>query len=100
MSGKAEWVLDNLKNLGCFFLLSNIDPYTYLKHPVYFGNQSVDQRKEQGGRGLRAAELGCRSTVEELQGKGSIKGAPYQQHVEEHETLLIPTSFTHRQWPR
>jgi hypothetical protein len=96
MSGKAVWVLENLKNLSCFFVLSNIDPYAYLKHPVYFGNQSVDQRKEQGGRGLRAAELGCRSTVGELQAKGSIKGAPYQQHVEEHETLLIDSGLVDR----
>ena len=66
---------------------------------MYFGNQSVNQRKEQGGRGIGAAELGCRSSVEELQTTGSIKGAPYQQHVEEHETQLIPTSFAHSQWP-
>lgn len=66
-----------------------LDAYTSLIPTVQRSDQPADQREEQGGGELGAAEPGRRGTDEGLQAARAVHGGARRGHAEEHEALLI-----------
>jgi hypothetical protein len=78
MSGKAILVLENLKNLRRFFLLSNSDSYTYLKHPQC--TSAINQLT----KGRNKEEEG--SELQSLAAEALLKN--YKQHAPSKAPLI------------